>query len=144
MRTFIQSAKTFFNRSAGNNSVGKAMKIFLMLVAIQLSMHPILAQGGNLIEISGQVIDAELKTPLQSVSVSIKGAVSGTITDNNGSFTLRTKTKFPLTLVFSSIGFKPQEFEVKGPESKLNIALVTQTQLGNEVVVTASRVSENI
>ncbi len=59
-------------------------------------------------------------------------------------FSIKTKNRFPLTLVFSSVGFEPQEFEVKSIASKLSVALVTQTVLGKEVVVTASRVAESI
>src|SRR5687767_2263474 len=66
-----------------------------------------------LIESSGKVINQERNEPLSDVSVQIKGSVTGTITDKAGSFILRTKQKLPFTLVFSSVGFKPQELEVK-------------------------------
>ena len=101
------------------------------------------AQGNNLIYISGKVVDKESGSPMVGVSVSIKGTVAGTITSDSGQFSLRTKNKFPLTIIFTSVGFQPQEFIVKGIESKLYIALETQTTLGNEVVVTASRVPES-
>jgi outer membrane receptor protein involved in Fe transport len=99
-------------------------------------------QENSLIEVSGQVTDGEAKTPLAGVSVGIKGAVSGTITNDSGYFALKTKLKFPFTLVFSSIGFQQQEFVVHNSSSRLNISMSTQTVLGNEVVVTASRVEE--
>ena len=72
------------------------------------------AQGNNLIYISGKVNDKETGKPLAGVSVEIKGTISGTITTDSGSFNLRTKNKFPLTLVFTSVGFAPQEYIVKG------------------------------
>jgi iron complex outermembrane recepter protein len=59
-------------------------------------------------------------------------------------FSLRTKLKFPFTIVFSMVGFEPQEFEVRGTDSNIQVALVTQTMLGKEVVVTASRMEESI
>ncbi|MFL5738815.1 MAG: carboxypeptidase-like regulatory domain-containing protein [Flavisolibacter sp.] len=96
------------------------------------------------IEITGQVTDQEKKEPLAGVAVSIKGTVSGTITSNEGSFILRTKQKLPFTLVFTSVGFAPREVEVSSLGSSLQVALATQTVLGNEVVITASRVAENI
>lgn len=102
------------------------------------------SQTVALIEISGQVINQEKKEPLSDVSVQIKGSVTGTITDKMGSFVLRTKQKLPFTLIFTSVGFQPQELEVKSLGSKLQVAMVTQTVLGNEVVVTASRVPESI
>lgn len=100
--------------------------------------------NNNLIEITGTVVAQEKKEPLADVSVQVKGTVSGTITTKTGNFKLRTKTKLPFTLIFSSVGFQQQEFEVKSLGSNLQIELATQTLLGNEVVVTASRVAENI
>ncbi|HVY76249.1 MAG TPA: TonB-dependent receptor [Puia sp.] len=112
---------------------------FILMIA---APSPGRAQGGNLIDISGRVVD-DARNPLGGVSVSIKNTISGTVTNDSGYFSLRTRFKFPLTLVFSSVGFQTQEFEVKSIESKLYIALLTQTSLGKEVVVTASRVSES-
>src|SRR5581483_8168756 len=76
-----------------------------------------------LIEITGQVINHEKNEPLPDVSVQIKGSVTGTITDNTGNFTLRTKQKLPFTLVFSSVGYQQQELEVKSLGSKLQVAM---------------------
>ena len=116
---------------------------FLLLLAL-FSLAIVNAQDVSLIEVSGRVTDQEKHEPLSDVSIQIKGTVQGTITSKTGEFTLRTKAKLPFTLVFSSIGFKEQELEVKSLGSNLQVALVTQTYLGNEVVVTASRVPENI
>ncbi|MDE3250965.1 MAG: carboxypeptidase-like regulatory domain-containing protein, partial [Bacteroidota bacterium] len=117
----------------------------ILLIAALLGFQPLIAQENNsLIEISGKVTGQENKQPLGDVSVQVKGTVAGTITNKDGDFKLRTKAKLPFTLVFSSVGFKEQEFEVRSLGSDLQIELVTQTLLGNEVVVTASRVAENI
>jgi len=114
------------------------------IILLSLFATAIFAQDNTVIEISGKVTDGEKKQPLSDVSVQVKGTVAGTITNTNGEFKLKTKTKLPFTLVFSSVGFKPQEFEVKSLDSKLNIELSTQTYLGTDVVVTASRVAESI
>jgi len=119
----------------------KASLILTLLIATHKLSY---AQDGQLIEIIGQVIDNDTKEPIIAVSVNIKGTVAGTITNANGKFNIKTKLKFPFTLVFSTVGFKSQEFEVNQTGQQLNIALSTQTLLGNEVVVTASRVEENI
>ena len=119
------------------------LRNFLFSIITILFANTGFAQGNNLIYISGKVTDRGSGKPLSEVSVGIKSTISGTITSDSGIFTLRTKFKFPLTLVFTSVGFAPQEYEVKGIESKLYIALETQTALGKEVVVTASRVSES-
>ena len=124
------------------NLTGARLLFFFLLISFSGLIHA--QQESNLIEISGAVKNGETKEVLPNVSVHIKGTVSGTITNNSGNFTLRTKLKFPFKLVFSSIGFEEQEYEITGVGSALNIELTTQTVLGKEVVVTASRVAENI
>lgn len=119
----------------------------ISLLYILLTLHCLSAFAqpeASLIEISGQVMDGEKQQPLPDVSVQIKGTVAGTVTNRTGHFTLRTRSRLPLTLLFSSVGFQPQELEVTSLDSKLKIALATQTVLGSAVVVTASRLPENI
>ncbi|MEP6749474.1 MAG: carboxypeptidase-like regulatory domain-containing protein, partial [Bacteroidota bacterium] len=138
-RIFMASSLPFSQKT--NTSIG----IICFLVLSQSSASVAFCQDNNtLIEITGRVLGQEKKEPLPDVSVQVKGTVSGTITNKGGDFKLRTKTKLPFTLVFSSIGFLQQEFEVKSLGSNLQIELATQTILGNEVVVTASRVAESI
>lgn len=96
------------------------------------------------IEISGVVTGKDTRETLAGVTVSVKGSVTTTFTGSDGSFRLRTKNKLPFTLLFSSVGFAPQEVEVTSLGSALQVALATQTVLGNEVVITASRVPETI
>jgi outer membrane receptor protein involved in Fe transport len=112
----------------------------LLLLAFSL----ILIAQDNVIVISGKVTDKDTKDALAGVNVLVKGTVAGTVTDGQGVFSLKTKLKFPFTMVFSMVGFEPQEFEVKGTDSNIQIALITQTMLGKEVVVTASRMEESI
>jgi iron complex outermembrane recepter protein len=115
----------------------------LLIILTLFLINPSFAQD-QLIVISGKVTDANTKEPLIGVSVAVKNTVTGTITDTKGEFVLKSKLKFPFTLVFTSIGFQAQEYVVTGTDSKLNINLQQQTILGQEVVVSASRVEENI
>jgi iron complex outermembrane recepter protein len=98
----------------------------------------------NIIQISGKISDKDTKEPLIGVSILVKGTVSGTTTNIEGEFLLRTKLKFPFVLQFSSVGYKTTEVEVNSLSNKLNVELATQSILGQEIVVTASRVEENI
>ncbi|MCJ8164080.1 TonB-dependent receptor [Pontibacter sp. E15-1] len=116
--------------------------IYLFIIALLVPLFTV-AQETNFIEISGQVIDQNTKEPLPGVSVYIKGTGTGTASEVSGEFSVRTKLAFPFTVVFSSIGFQPQEIVVQHLGSKLNIALVTQTMLGKEVVISASRMSDS-
>jgi iron complex outermembrane recepter protein len=99
----------------------------------------------DLVNISGNVSDADTKEPLIGVNILVKGKVIGTITDVNGNFNLRVNQNPPLTLVFSMVGFATKEVDVT--ESNLTNLLVNleeQTMLGQEFVVSASRVEESI
>jgi outer membrane receptor protein involved in Fe transport len=102
-----------------------------------------LAQLNGALILSGRVV-GENHEGLGSVSIFIKGTTIGTTSDSTGRFSLVINQKLPFTLVVSSIGFAPQELEVKNTNSKLAIQLTSQTFLANEVVVTASRTSEKI
>src|SRR6187401_677127 len=120
------------------------MRNLLTILALLFFGNFIFAQDNTVIEISGRVTDQEKQLPLPDVSIQVKGTVVGTITNSTGDFVLRTKAKLPFILVFSSIGFQPQEFEIKSLGSNLQVALATQPVLGTAVVVSASRISENI
>ncbi|HEY4149579.1 MAG TPA: TonB-dependent receptor, partial [Chitinophagaceae bacterium] len=115
-----------------------------LLLPLLFGIKQATAQQNTVIEISGKVTDVEKKEPLADVSVQVKGSVAGTTTGKDGNFTLRTRAKLPFTLIFSSIGFSQRELEVKSLGSDLQVELSTQTVLGNEIVVTASRVPESI
>ena len=115
-----------------------------MVMLLQVMAVTGWAQESSLVEITGQVTDRDTRSVLPGVSVYVKGAVTGTVTDESGNFIFRTRLRFPFTLVFSSVGFATQEFVANGIGAKVNIALASQTVLGKEVVVTASRVEESI
>src|SRR5450432_842869 len=141
----INLYKIASERAWRTSNFKKTITRFYILSILLASTAFAFGQDNNsLIEISGKVLTQEKKEPLSDVSVQVKGTIAGTITNKSGDFTLRTKSKLPFTLVFSSIGFSQQEYEVKSLGAGLNIELATQTVLGNEVVVTASRVPESI
>lgn len=95
--------------------------------------------------ISGKIYDSVNHLSLGAASIRIKGSATGTVSADDGSFQLKTAQKLPLTLVVTSIGFKPLEFTVHEDGSRnVQISLNTQNVLVDQVVVTASRVSESI
>ncbi len=146
MRKIIHQSRILITNASPLTAIfKKAICTIFILAILQTTTNMLFAQdNSSLIEISGQVNGQEKKEPLSDVSVQVKGTIAGTVTNKEGIFKLRTRSKLPLTLIFSSVGFKQQEFEVKNTGSNLQIELVTQTLLGNEVVVTASRVKESI
>ncbi|MBO0932855.1 TonB-dependent receptor domain-containing protein [Fibrella aquatilis] len=94
-------------------------------------------------KLSGQVTDAAGQ-PLPGVSLTVKGKVSGTITDTKGNFNLSTNTAPPFTLIVTSVGFKTEQVNVTGSNANLSLKLDEQALLGQEVVVAASRVEESV
>jgi outer membrane receptor protein involved in Fe transport len=94
--------------------------------------------------ISGTVKDGTSGDALAGVNIVVKGRVIGTITNTSGGYSLTVNQAAPFTLVFSFIGFATQEIEITQAETKLDVSLEEQTLLGQEVVVSASRVEESI
>lgn len=94
--------------------------------------------------ISGQVTDGESGEPLAGVNIIVKGKVVGTISDPNGNYELSVDLNPPFTLQFSFIGFETQEVEVTETDATINVSMTEASLLGQEVVVSASRVEESI
>lgn len=82
--------------------------------------------------ISGTVADEDGEG-LPGVSILVKGTQRGTTTNQGGSYTL-TIPDGNQTLVFSFVGYEPQEVTA-GNQTKIDISLVVDTKALNEVVV---------
>ncbi|MBK9934858.1 MAG: carboxypeptidase-like regulatory domain-containing protein [Cytophagaceae bacterium] len=95
-------------------------------------------------KVSGMISDARTKEPLVGVSVQIKGKIIGTITDLNGKFDFTTATPVPFQLVISSVGYKSQEYTLKSENAAINISLEEENIMGQELVVSASRMEESV
>jgi outer membrane receptor protein involved in Fe transport len=94
--------------------------------------------------LSGTVKNSKSKETLSAISVTVKGGNAGTYTDDKGNFKFTTVQKFPVTLIFSSIGFASKEVVVNSASKALEVELAASYTLGEEVVVAASRVPERI
>ena len=84
------------------------------------------------ITITGRVTD-DKGEPLPGASVIVKGTSQGTVTDVNGAYSLQVSDE-NATLVFSFVGFTPQEITVGGQRS-INITMTEDSQQIEEVVV---------
>ncbi|MFD2033542.1 carboxypeptidase-like regulatory domain-containing protein [Belliella marina] len=115
---------------------------FSLFVIISLSTSVVFAQNTT---ISGTVTEQGSGETLIGVNIVVKGKVIGTVTDMQGNFNLRVNQAPPLTLIFSMVGFASQEVEITQENvSNLKVSLAEQFMLGQEVVVSASRVEESI
>ena len=101
-----------------------------ILLAIMLfSPGVILAQNG--IEVKGRVTNAATGEALVGVSIVQKGTTNATITNIDGQYLIEAPAG--ATLVFSSIGFAPEEFTATTAE--LNVRLSETVSTLDEVVV---------
>ncbi len=112
------------------------------LIFLLLCFTGIFEASGQTV-IQGKVTD-ENNEPLIGVSIVVKGTVTGTITDTKGRFMLKTRIPPPLTLAFSCVGYQKTERTITEATATLNMTMKVQTLMGQEVVVSASRIEESI
>src|SRR5664279_5835042 len=118
-----------------------SFRFYLLLIAA--NFFSIIAFGQNTI-INGSVKNSATGESVPAVSITVKGSVAGTYTDDKGNFTLQVKTPLPLTIIVSSIGFKLQEVLVTTTSAKVSVSLIPENSLGQEVVVAATRTPSRI
>lgn len=93
---------------------------------------------------SGTITDSITKEPISNASITVKGKLSGTISNDKGVFSLNTsKFKFPITLTISSISHADKDIVITSASSTIAVELDQKSAL-NEVVVSASRSTERL
>ncbi|MFC0773873.1 TonB-dependent receptor [Terrimonas alba] len=117
------------------------MKKIILLFSFVLLLSKLFAQQTK---ISGTVTDQSTNEPVANASVTVKGKLAGTNTDAKGIFMINLNQKLPLTLVVSIIGYDQKEIVVTNAADQIAVQLQKYTGVMNEVVVSASRVRENI
>ncbi len=114
------------------NSTAMNKKIVYRLISLLFCMYCFTAFAQEKKVITGIVKDST-GNGVPSVTVSVKGTKTSSVSDGNGNFKISAPTGG--TLVFSSIGFGTQEVAV-GSESFVSVTLNTESAALNEVVVT--------
>ncbi|MCX7637077.1 MAG: TonB-dependent receptor [Cyclobacteriaceae bacterium] len=84
--------------------------------------------------ISGKVKD-ETGTPMPGVNIVVAGTTDGTVSDQNGDFSLSTQKAPPFKLRFSFIGYRTKEVEISGAASNLDISMEADPLGLDEVVI---------
>ncbi|MBS1756299.1 MAG: TonB-dependent receptor [Bacteroidetes bacterium] len=118
-------------------------KITSYLVTLIMANIIVVSAFSQNVSISGNVKNSVSKENVSAVSVTVKGSDEGTYTDDKGNFKLSVKN-LPATLQFTSIGFMPQERTFTSATSSAKIEFAPSNSLGQEVVVSASRVPQKI
>lgn len=106
----------------------RKVKVGVMFILMILTQFVTFAQE---VTVSGTVT-SESGTPLNGVSVTIKGTTRGTSTNTGGTFTLAAPST--ATLVFSSVGYTDKEVNVAGRTS-VSVSLQSATRELEQVVV---------
>ncbi len=94
--------------------------------------------------ISGKIQNQKNSESITAVSVTIKGEDGGTFSDDNGNFKVTVTQKLPVTLMISAVGYTTKELVVSNAAEPQMISLEPNNALGQEVVVSASRVSQKM
>lgn len=91
--------------------------------------------------VTGKITDAQTQKPIQGVAIRVKGKLTGTQTNANGSFSISLKT--PASIVVTMIGYEAKTVDVTNNQA-IDISLSPANSELDPVVVTASRVEERI
>lgn len=117
------------------------MKSIILSLVVLLNC---LALGyAQTVTLKGNVTQPE-NIPVAGASIVVKGKVAGTTTNDKGQFEFTFKAQPSIVLLITAIGFAPQEIAVANTDAALNISLQPAAGYSGEVVVTASRMAENI
>ena len=110
-------------------------KIFLILLFF--SMLPLqLSAGGNIVEISGIVKNIKNKRVLGNVSLSVPGTNIGTVTNDDGYFSLKIpESALSKGLKAEQIGFKSSFLNIEKIKDPLTIFLEPSGKVLNELLV---------
>jgi TonB-dependent starch-binding outer membrane protein SusC len=91
------------------------------------------AQAQGTVKISGKIIDNKQQTVI-GATILVKGTTNGTVTNENGEFSIQTDQKLPVTVVVSLVGYSTQEVDVY-EQDPVSITLEEVSNKLNEVVV---------
>jgi len=117
--------------------------IYPIIVAVMLIFVAGAAFAQGSVTLSGTLTDSETQEGLAGVNIIVKGTVLGTITDSKGNFRLTIKGALPVTLSASFVGYRTLDIPVSSADQPITGQLQPSALLGEEVVVTASRVEES-
>ncbi len=117
----------------------RIIKIFFLLFLL-INLRAFSQQ----ITITGKVTDSK-GIPLEGVNVYFLNSFKGTSTSMDGQFFLENQSPPPQILIFSMVGFKTRQDTITRPGTyQMNVSLKDELLLGKEVVISASRIEENI
>ncbi len=109
----------------------KSVKDFCKILSISFALMLFTAAALAQTTVSGKVTDSKDGSPVSGVTVNVKGTKVSVITGSDGTYKLVAPSG-KTTLVFTSIGFAPQEAAIG---AEVNISFVQSSTQLNDVVV---------
>ncbi len=106
------------------------LKTFAVSTLLMLTSLGLFAQNRT---VSGKVLDSA-QQPLPGVGVVQEGTTNGTITNADGSWTLKVPAR-DVVLVFSSLGYATQTVNVPVAQGEVNVTLADDDMLLEETIV---------
>ena len=103
------------------------------LLLILLLLIPV-CSFAQTFSVSGTVTEAETEMPMPGVNVLVKNTNTGVVTDFDGNYTIKDLKEGDI-LVFTYVGFEPQEIPVSNNQTTINVVLNPDSQALEEVVL---------
>ena len=108
-------------------------KVIVIKAVSKTSDNQTRSENVKQITVTGTITDAANGNPLQGVSIMEKNTTSGTISGENGRYSISVRDNNSI-LQFQHVGYKPREIEV-GSQQVINIALEEENRVLEQVVV---------
>jgi len=118
------------------NIKGLVLTVVVAFALIFGSVVNVFAKPGDQqkITVTGTVISSSDNTALPGLTIVVKGTTQGTVTNTDGKYSIETSPD--ATLVYSFVGFQPQEIAVQG-KTVIDVTMEPTIESLDEVVVTA-------
>jgi len=94
--------------------------------------------------LKGRVLDKENGKVLAGASLVIKETNQSGIAGNDGSFQFKLEKSNPITLVVTMVGYQRTEEKISSFKALYLVNLESEAVMGDEIVVSASRVEEHV
>jgi len=128
IKNYYKPKSTLMKQKKYQNAM---MGVMMLISLIYFNTNLVFAQNVATV-VLGKVSEADGNKPLSSVSISIKGASKGTLSDEKGQFRIQANPKD--VLVFSLLGFETREITV-GAVKNLTVTLTSTASVLTDVVV---------
>ena len=118
-----------------------------LILPLLFSIIPSIVFSQNTGSISGKITDKQTSEALPGATVTIKGTQTSTVTNNEGYFRFQKVNAGKIILVISFVGYETIELTAdvsNGIAINVNAALLLDTKVGSELVVSASKRPEKI